>query len=129
MNHTFVMNVSTRLTTDHDAVVTVLTIDTSKLTEQQVREYAAAKAVVPWQSLARSKKEIPKTATYVLAPVGTRVSQPIDHRAALVKALGENRADAAIEKFGSAEKAADALAALFDKALDSEEGESNEAAE
>jgi hypothetical protein len=121
MNLTFITTVSTKMTSDHDAVVTTLTIDTSKLNEQQVREYAAMKAVVPWQSMVRGKITIPTTATYVLAPVGTRLAQPIDHMAALVKAIGSNRADAAVEKFGSAEAACKALEALFDNAVDSEE--------
>jgi hypothetical protein len=121
MNMIFTTSVSTKMTSEHEAITTTLTIDTSKLSEQQVREYAAMKAVVPWQTLVRSKKAIPTTATYVLAPVGTRLAQPIDHMAALVKALGQNRAEAAAEKFGSAEAACKALEALFDAALDSEE--------
>ena len=123
MQKTFVYIVSTKRFEGDTPVETTLTVDTSNLDEQQCRAYAASKGVVPWQSLVRSKKEIPKTATYVIAPVGTRGQQPIDYSAALIKALGSNRAEAAIEKFGSAEKACKALEALFDNALDAEDAQ------
>jgi hypothetical protein len=109
-----IAGVKTRMSEDHEAVYTELTVDTSNLSEEQVREYAAMKAVVPWQSLIRSKKEIPTVATYVISAVGTRASQPIDHAAALVKALGADRAYKAVQKCGSAEAACEALKALID---------------
>jgi hypothetical protein len=115
-----IAGVKTRMSEDHDTVYTELTVDTSKLSEEQVREYAAMKAVVPWQSLIRSKKEIPTIATYVISPVGMRTSQPIDHAAALVKALGPDVAYKAIQKFGSAEQACEALKALVDVDMENE---------
>lgn len=109
MNSKFTISVNTKPYADGDSVTTELTIDTSALDEQQVREYAAMKAVVPWQSLVRSKKVIPLTDTYVLQPVGTRGKVVLDYTAALVKAVGADMAQKAINKFGSAEKACEAL--------------------
>lgn len=63
---------STKLTEDHDAVVTELTLDFSGLSVDDVYEIAAQAAVIKWQGNARRGKEIPKTATYVVPKPGTR---------------------------------------------------------
>lgn len=89
---------STKLTEDHDAVTTELTIDCSGVTDADLIEYALQSIVIRWQGNARRGKEIPTQATYVVPKPGTRAQMdPIQ---------------ALLTKYGSAEAAIAALEAL-----------------
>ena len=112
--------ISTKMYAEDDAVLTTLTLDFSGLTIEEVYEVATKAAVVTWQSNARSKKVIPPTAEYKVPRPGTRSVAVFDHAAALVKALGPDMAYKAMQKFGSAEAACEALKALVDMDMDNE---------
>lgn len=89
---------STKLTEDHDAVVTELSLDFTGLTNEDIIEIAAQSAVIKWQGNARRGKAIPTKATYTIPKPGTRGTvDPIQ---------------ALIAKYGSAEEAINALMAL-----------------
>lgn len=96
-----IRQVSTRMTEDHDPVVTELTLDFSDLTNEDILEIAAQSATIKWQGNARRGKEIPTTATYKVSKPGTRVQ--IDP------------AEALIRKYGSVDEAVKALQAMMKK--------------
>jgi hypothetical protein len=89
---------NTKLTEDHDAVTTELTIDCSGVTDADLIEYALQSLVIKWQGNARRGKVIPTTATYVVPKPGTR--SQMDPITALLL------------KYGSAEEAIKALEAM-----------------
>ena len=89
---------STKLTEDHDAVVTTLTLDFTGLTDADILEIAVQSAVIKWQGNARRGKTIPTQAVYVVPKPGTRAQMdPIQ---------------ALLLKYGSAEGAIAALEAM-----------------
>jgi hypothetical protein len=69
-----VVAVNTRMTAEHDAVRTNLTIDATGLTVEDMFEYVIDSAVIKWQASIRRKKDsvIPKEATYLVPKPGTR---------------------------------------------------------
>jgi hypothetical protein len=64
--------VSTKMYEGDTARLTVLTIDFTGLTPEDIMEVAAQAAVVKWQGNARRGKVIPATATYAVPKPGTR---------------------------------------------------------
>ena len=91
--------VNTKMTEDHDAVQTELTLDFTGVTVDEVYEIAAQAAVIKWQGNARRGKEIPATASYKVQRPGSRVQ--IDPVEALVR------------KYGSVEAAVEALQGML----------------
>ena len=71
-NKVIVKGVSTKMTMEHDAVTTVLSIDFNTLTVEDVYEIAAAAAVIKWQNNIRKADAIPAEATYIVPKPGTR---------------------------------------------------------
>lgn len=112
--------INTKMYAEGDAIQTTLTLDFSGLSIDDIYEVAAKAAVVTWQSNARSKKSIPTVAEYKVPKPGTRSVATLDHAAALVKAIGADMAYKAMQKFGSAEAACEALKALVDMDMDNE---------
>jgi len=89
---------STKLTEDHDAIVTELTLDFTGLTNEDILEIAAQAAVIKWQGNARRGKAVPTKAEYKVPKPGTRGQvDPIQ---------------ALLMKYGSAEEAIKALEAM-----------------
>lgn len=118
-----IKTVRTKLTEDHDAVTTELTLDFSRVTVDDVYEIAAQAAVIKWQGNARRGKEIPATATYVVPKPGTRGSAPVDYAAALVKLLGGDKTMILLRKYGDAEKAYAAIKPMLDAMMEDVESE------
>ena len=121
MKQTLLKTPSTRLTEDHDPVVTNLTLDFSGLTDEDVQEIAAQAAVIKWQSNARKGKAIPITATYKVPKPGTRGSLVVDYAQALVKLFGGDKAMILIRKYGTAELAYEAIAPALSALVEDEE--------
>jgi len=92
---------NTKLTEDHDAVQTTLTLDFTGLTPEDILEIAAQAATIKWQGNARRMKEVPVVATYTVPKPGTRGT--VDP----VQAL--------IARYGSAEKAIEFLKSTLPK--------------
>jgi hypothetical protein len=90
---TLIKTVNTKMTEEHDAVQTELTLDFTGLTPNDIIEIAAQAAVIKWQGNARRGKNIPATATYKVQKAGSRVQ--IDPAEALVRKYGS--VDAAVE--------------------------------
>jgi hypothetical protein len=102
---TIIRTVRTKATEDDTAVETILTLDFSSLSEDDVYEIAAQSAVIKWQGNARRAKEIPTTATYKVPRPGTRGSAVVDYEAALTKVFGFKKVQLLKAKFGTAELA------------------------
>jgi hypothetical protein len=115
--HKKIVAVNTRMTADHDAVRTNLTVDASGLTADEMFEYVIDSAVIKWQSSIRRKKDstIPAMATYVVPKPGTRSVAEITPTAVVIKAFGAEKAAKLIEKYGSAEKVIDAMREFMDE--------------
>ena len=66
------------------------------------------------QAILRKMKVIPSTYTYIVPKAGTRSGvRTINYEAALVAAIGEEKAKVLINKFGSAEAAIKALESIM----------------
>lgn len=120
--------IKTRVTEDDPQVETTLTMDFTGLSDQDIMEIAAQATVVKVQGILRKiKTGIPSIYEYKVPRPGTRSVQPVDHAAALVKILGAEQAYVVIKRFGSAEKAAEALKSLLGPVEEpKEEGEQTE---
>ena len=90
-----VVAVNTKMTSEHDAVRTNLTIDATSLTPEEMFEYVIDSAVIKWQSAIRRKKDstIPKEATYVVPKPGTRAVSTMSE---------EQMIEALVKKYGAA---------------------------
>jgi hypothetical protein len=91
MNKVTTIYTSTKVTKDHDAVQTKLTLDYSNLTDDQVRAYADDACTIKAQTMFRSKGIVPKEYTYVVPVPGTR---------AVAVMSEEQMLDALAKKFG-----------------------------
>lgn len=109
-----IKSVNTKLTEDHEAVTTTLTLDFGSLTTDDVYEIAAQAAVIKWQGNARHGKEIPTVATYNVPKPGTRGAVVVDYNAALLKLFGREKLDILITKYGTAENAYHELKPMLD---------------
>jgi hypothetical protein len=114
MKQTIIRTVKTKLFEGDDAHETVLTLDFSGVTEDDVQEFAAQSAVIKWQGNARRGKEIPATATYKLPKPGTRGSAVVDYEAALTKVFGFDNVQLLKAKYGTAELAYNKLKPQLD---------------
>jgi DNA integrity scanning protein DisA with diadenylate cyclase activity len=92
---------STKMTEDHDAVQTELTLDFTGLTPEDILEIAAQAAVIKWQGNVRRSKltAVPTVAEYRVQKAGSRIQ--VDPAEALVR------------KFGSVEAAVAALQGML----------------
>lgn len=123
MGKQIIRNVSTKMTEDHDAVITTLTLDFNTLAVDEVYEIAAQAAVVKWQGNARRGKVIPGTATYVVPRAGSRGSLVIDYEQALTKVFGFEKVQLLKTKFGTAELAYNRLKPQLDLLMEELETE------
>ena len=119
MEKKIIRTVSTKVTADHDAVSTNLTIDFSNVTEADVYEIAAQAATIKWQSNVRRAGTIPATATYMVVKPGTHASGVVSKEAAIRRLLGE-KADFFLTKYGVEEAWERTKKVLGDLALDAE---------
>ena len=122
-----IKDVRTKLTEDHDAVLTRLTLDFNTLTIDDVYEIAAQAAVIKWQGNARRGSVIPPVATYSVPKPGTRGAVVVDYAAALVKLLGGDKTMILLKKYGDAEKAYAAIKPMLDAMMEDVEAEGAEA--
>lgn len=130
MGKQIIKDVRTKLTEDHDAVTTRLTLDFGALTTDDVYEIAAQAAVIKWQGNARRGSAIPPVATYSVLKPGTRGAVVVDYAAALVKLLGGDKTMILLKKYGSAEAVYTAIKPMLDAMMENVETEAaTEAAE
>lgn len=112
-----VIHCSTRMSEDHDAVKTALTLDLSQVTTEDLIEYAIDAIVIKWQGMVRRSKSItvvPTEATYVVPKPGTRATGEVSAYQALVKVLGAEGAARLVAKHdGDATKALAAVKAAM----------------
>lgn len=111
---------STKIDKDSKAVLTQVTYDLKGLSVEDLLQYAYSRMDVKVQDKWRRDGVIPTVFVWAVPAYGGRSATQIDHNAALVKALGPEKAAKMIAKFGSAEAACQALQAL----LEAVEGES-----
>jgi hypothetical protein len=123
MDRKIIKVVKTKLTEDHDAVETKLTLDFTGRTLDDLYEIAAQAAVIKWQGNARRGKAIPTTATYSVPKPGTRGSAVVDYSAALVKLLGGDKTMILLRKYGTAEAAYTAIKPMLDAMMEDVESE------
>lgn len=123
MKQTIIRTVKTKLTEDHDAVETILTLDFTGVNEDDVYEIASQAAVIKWQGNARRGKEIPRTATYKVPKPGTRSGAVVDFEAAITKVFGWENAQLLKAKFGTFELAYAKLKPQLDALMSDVEGE------
>lgn len=104
-----------RATKDDDVLEVKRLLDMTKVSEDDILSYALDSIIILSQAQDRRnalKKDgdgtIPDEGVYVVPKPGTRTVASAYSR--LVKAFGQTKADAAVAKFGSAEKAIEALA-------------------
>ena len=95
MNKTIIKEIKTRAFADGDEVETILTLDFTNLTDDEVMDLAVKSAVINWQANARRAKVIPTKATYIVPRPGTRTSA-VATPEALIRAFGGD-VDKAIE--------------------------------
>jgi NACalpha-BTF3-like transcription factor len=72
-NMKIIKTVNTKMTEEHEAVQTELTLDFTGLTPDDIMEIAAQAAVIKWQGNARRGKVIPVKAEYKVQRAGSRV--------------------------------------------------------
>lgn len=122
MSDIITKTVRTKMTADHDAVETVLHLDFTGLSNEDIKEIAAQSAVIKWQGNARRGKEIPVEDTYKVPKPGTK-SMSVDYAGALVKLFGGDKAMTLIKKHGTAEEAYKVLKPLLDAMMEDMETE------
>ena len=102
MNNLHTQEVSTKRFEGDDAVKTILTLDYSNCTVDDLMTKAIKSDIISWQASFRNKKgnvTIPTTATYVVPRPGTRT-------------VAQLTPEAIINRFGSVEEAIKQLEAL-----------------
>jgi hypothetical protein len=101
MDQKIVVYPKTRVIAEGEQIETALTIDLCNLTEQDIMAYAIDSLTIKWQALARKGSVVPTEATYIPNKPGTRNTTGVDITPAKL-----------IKRFGSIEKAIEALSAL-----------------
>lgn len=100
------------------AVKTKLTLDLNGLTDADIREYAYDAMVIKWQSAARRNAtkngvKIPTETTYIVPKPGVRGAVTLTADKMLLQMFGLEKSLVLIEKYGTAEKAIEAVKALM----------------
>jgi len=96
MNRIVTKEVSTKQYEGGDAVITILTLDFTGLSDEDILEIAAQAGVVKWQTTAR-KKDIPTIATYKVPKPGTRGTVQLTPEALIAKYGSVDAAIAALK--------------------------------
>jgi hypothetical protein len=115
MTDTFV--VSSDLETRQDKQGTEVTV-TFLFNEWTAQDFADRLMVsnsprVAVQAILRKMKVIPRTYEYIVPKAGTRsATRPVNYEAALIAAIGAEKAKVLIDRFGSAEAAIKALESI-----------------
>jgi hypothetical protein len=114
MTKTTIIYASTKITKEHDAVKTKITLDYEGLTDDQIRAYADDACVIKAQASFRSKGFVPAEFIYKVPVPGTRTATAMTPFEMLCGVFGKERALELVNKYGTVEAAAEAVKGFLD---------------